>query len=79
MPLYSYACENCHAEFELLVRASDTPVCPTCGSEKLHQAVAKIQNEIKYPAIARSWRRAAAAEGELSNFSKQEIEAPKKG
>ncbi|ATQ69315.1 MULTISPECIES: FmdB family zinc ribbon protein [Methylosinus] len=78
MPLYSYQCENCHAEFELLVRASDTPACPSCGSEKLHQGVSKIQVEIKYPAIARSWRRAAAAEGDLSNFSKQEIMAPKK-
>lgn len=79
MPLYAYQCEDCHAEFELLVRASDTPACPSCGSEKLQQQVSKICVEIKYPAIAKSWRRAAAAEGELSNFSKEEIAAPKKG
>jgi putative FmdB family regulatory protein len=78
MPLYSYECEDCHAEFELLVRASDTPACPSCGSEKLTQAVSRIQKEIKYPAIAKSWRRAAAAGGDLSNYSKQEIAAPKK-
>lgn len=78
MPLYSYECRDCHAEFELLVRASDTPACPSCGSEKLQQQVAKICVEIKYPAIAKSWRKAAAAGGDLSNFSKNEIQAKPK-
>jgi putative FmdB family regulatory protein len=72
MPLYAYSCEDCEAEFELLVRASDTPACPACGSQKLTQQVSRICREIKYPAIARSWRRRAAAEGDLSNFSKTE-------
>lgn len=68
MPLYTYKCEGCDAEFELLVRASDVPACPTCGNAQLQQRVARISNEIKYPAIAKSWRRRAAAEGDLSNF-----------
>jgi putative FmdB family regulatory protein len=72
MPLYTYQCQDCGAEFELLVRASDVPACPSCGSEKLQQQVAKICNEIKYPAIAKSWRKRAAAEGDLSNFSAAE-------
>ncbi|MFZ3180212.1 MAG: zinc ribbon domain-containing protein [Methylocystis silviterrae] len=72
MPLYAYVCDACSAEFELLVRASETPACPSCGSEKLQQQVSRISKEIKYPAIAKSWRRRAAAEGDLSNFSKQE-------
>jgi len=72
MPLYAYVCEACSAESELLVRGSETPVCPACGSEKLQQQVSRICGEIKYPAIAKSWRRRAAAEGDLSNFSKQE-------
>jgi putative FmdB family regulatory protein len=72
MPLYAYACDACDAEFELLVRSSDTPECPACGSLKLTQQVSRICNEIKYPAIARSWRKRAAAEGDLSNFSKAE-------
>jgi len=72
MPLYAYVCDSCEAGFELLVRASDTPQCPSCGSEKLTQQVSRICNEIKYPAIAKSWRRRAAAEGDLSNFSKAE-------
>ncbi|MEK4032776.1 zinc ribbon domain-containing protein [Methylocystis sp. IM3] len=72
MPLYAYACDACEAEFELLVRATDTPECPACGSRDLTRQVSRICKEIKYPAIARSWRRRAAAEGDLSNFSKAE-------
>jgi len=72
MPLYAYACESCNAEFEALVRSGDVPVCPTCGSEKLQRQVSRISKEIKYPAIAKSWRKAAAAGGDLSNFSKAE-------
>ncbi len=72
MPIYAYACQSCSAEFELLVRASDTPTCPTCGGEKLQKQVSRIATEIKYPAIARSWRQAAARSGDLSNFSKSE-------
>jgi putative FmdB family regulatory protein len=72
MPLYAYSCDSCHAEFELLVRSSDTPVCPSCGGEKLQQQIARIATEIKYPGVAKSWRRAAAAGGDLSNSSKAE-------
>ena len=72
MPLYAYVCDACAAEFELLVRGSDVPVCPSCGGEKLQQQVSRICKEIKYSAIAKSWRQRAAAEGDLSNFSKAE-------
>jgi putative FmdB family regulatory protein len=78
MPLYAYHCLDCHDAFEQLVRGSDVPACPSCGSEKLQQQVAKICVEIKYPAIAKSWRRAVAAEGHASNFSKEEVTAKKK-
>jgi putative FmdB family regulatory protein len=35
MPIYEYACDRCHDEFELLVRGEETPVCPKCGGERL--------------------------------------------
>lgn len=73
MPLYSYTCQDCNAVFELLVRPAETPACPACTSTKLQQQVAKPCAEIKYPAIAKSWRRQAARGGDLSNFSKQEL------
>jgi putative FmdB family regulatory protein len=30
MPLYEYACKSCDHEFEMLVRGSEAPACPTC-------------------------------------------------
>jgi putative FmdB family regulatory protein len=72
MPLYAYVCDACAAEFELLVRGSDVPACPNCGGEKLQRQISRISKEIKYPAVAKSWRRAAAQSGDLSNFSKAE-------
>jgi putative FmdB family regulatory protein len=77
MPLYDYVCQTCNAEFELLVRSSDIPTCPSCGGVDLRKQVAKIASEIKYPAIAKSWRRAAALSGDLSNFSQAERQTKK--
>ncbi|MGE0040698.1 MAG: zinc ribbon domain-containing protein [Vicinamibacterales bacterium] len=37
MPLYEYECTDCHARFELLVRASTTPECPACKSTTLEK------------------------------------------
>lgn len=38
MPIFEYTCEECSGAFELLIRGSETPVCPTCGSAKLEKA-----------------------------------------
>ena len=35
MPLYEYTCEECDADFEVLVRGEETPACTSCGSQKL--------------------------------------------
>jgi putative FmdB family regulatory protein len=37
MPLYEYACKGCEKQFELLVRASETPECPSCHSTELER------------------------------------------
>ena len=37
MPLFEYACEKCQSEFELLVRGSEKPACPDCGSNQLEK------------------------------------------
>ena len=42
MPLYGFACKNCHSSFETLVRGDDVPVCPSCGGKKLEQQLARI-------------------------------------
>ena len=43
MPLYEFRCGKCQGESELLIRSSEKPICPECGSgtmEKLLSAVA---------------------------------------
>ena len=35
MPLYEYNCLDCDSQFELLIRASETPACPHCEGEQL--------------------------------------------
>lgn len=35
MPIYEYSCAQCRGSFELLVRGSETPRCPDCGSTEL--------------------------------------------
>ena len=37
MPLYEYACAECHHRFEWLVRRERTPECPACHSTALEK------------------------------------------
>lgn len=37
MPIYEYACQSCRQEFELLIRGTETPECPGCGTKKLEK------------------------------------------
>jgi putative FmdB family regulatory protein len=37
MPLYEYACKTCAHHFELLVRATEVPVCPSCHGTTLER------------------------------------------
>ncbi len=37
MPIYEYICKDCDKHFDVLVRGSETPVCPSCKSKKLEK------------------------------------------
>jgi len=37
MPIYEYTCNSCAAEFELLVRDTDEPICPECDGQELNK------------------------------------------
>lgn len=39
MPLYEYDCRGCRHRFETLVRATDVPSCPSCGSPDLDRVL----------------------------------------
>ncbi len=35
MPIYEYICDDCGREFEVLIRGTEQPVCPSCGQSRL--------------------------------------------
>jgi putative FmdB family regulatory protein len=37
MPIYEYSCRQCTSDFELLIRGSESPQCPQCGSHELEK------------------------------------------
>jgi putative FmdB family regulatory protein len=37
MPVYEFRCRACDAGFEVLVRGTDVPVCPSCGGSDLER------------------------------------------
>jgi putative FmdB family regulatory protein len=37
MPIYEYSCGECKSDFELLIRGSEEPQCPTCGNRSLER------------------------------------------
>ena len=72
MPLYSYRCDKCAKDFELLIDSSEKPVCPTCGGKKLDRLMSRVVSEGKSRGIAKAMRTRAAREGHLRNFSRSE-------
>ena len=73
MPLYSYRCDACSAEFESLVSSEADPACPTCGATTLTRMISRIAPEGKSKSLLKSARSQAAKEGHLSNYSKSEL------
>ena len=39
MPLFEYRCLACDSRFELLIRGSDVPACPSCGATSLERTL----------------------------------------
>jgi putative FmdB family regulatory protein len=37
MPLFEYACKACDKQFEVLIRAQETPECPACHGTDLQR------------------------------------------
>ena len=43
MPIFRYKCQECNAEFELLLPRFDSPAeCPKCGSAQLEKALNRV-------------------------------------
>ena len=72
MPLYDYRCTACDQTFELLVRSSSTPVCPSCGSDRLERLVSLPSPQGKSAGLVAKARSQAAREGHFSNYGSSE-------
>ncbi len=46
MPIYEYQCQDCGAEFELLVSlgSDKKPACPECGSINLKKKISRFSS-----------------------------------
>ncbi|MGD9783145.1 MAG: FmdB family zinc ribbon protein [Hyphomicrobiaceae bacterium] len=47
MPIYGFTCNACSTAFQTLVRASEAPVCPACGSAQLTRELSLIASPNK--------------------------------
>jgi len=39
MPIFEYRCNACDSQFELLIRGSAVPTCPSCGATSLERLI----------------------------------------
>jgi putative FmdB family regulatory protein len=46
MPLYEYACQKCSHLFEELVFGASTPICPSCGGDKLERLMSVVSARV---------------------------------
>lgn len=75
MPIYDYRCCDCKQTFDLMVRASTIPACPSCGSQQLEKQVSCPAPQGQTGALLSRARAQAAREGHFSNYKSSE---PKK-
>jgi putative FmdB family regulatory protein len=52
MPIYEYACTDCHATFEALVRSDTVPQCPQCQSTALEKLLSVFSTAVASTASA---------------------------
>jgi putative FmdB family regulatory protein len=72
MPIHDFRCRTCGADFELLLRAGDTPVCPHCAGVELQRQVSLTAPQATSRATIARARRTAAREGHFCHYSKAE-------
>ena len=68
MPLYDFYCAGCDRTVELLVKLSDTPTCPECGSQNLEKQLSLPAPQGQTAGIVARGRAQAAREGHFSNY-----------
>jgi putative FmdB family regulatory protein len=72
MPLYDYRCKDCDKTFELLLKISETAVCPECGGQNMEKQVSKPAAPGQTAELISRARAQAAKEGHFSNYKPSE-------
>ncbi len=72
MPIFDFRCSECSKTFELLVRSTTVPVCPSCGSEAVEKQVSAPAAPGQSAALVAQARSQAAREGHFSNYKRSE-------
>lgn len=64
MPLYDFACRDCGAVSELLVRGAAAPACPACGSQALDRQLSlpAVRSDATRAVVGRAVQRRDAAQ-----------------
>jgi putative FmdB family regulatory protein len=59
MPIYEFQCRACGHGFETLVRGSEQPSCPTCGSQDIERLLSSfgVSSEARSHATLQAARR----------------------
>ncbi|MGO9547434.1 MAG: FmdB family zinc ribbon protein [Rhodomicrobium sp.] len=70
MPLYTYHCQECDKEAELLIGSAAVAICPACGSKNMKRLMSRVAEQGKSRGLAKAARAAAGRAGHLSNFSR---------
>lgn len=76
MPIYEYACRGCRHRFELLVRSSTVPACPSCASEDLERLLSlpAIKSEGTHALAMKAAKRRDAKQGAENARAQREYE-----
>lgn len=74
MPLYSFHCPGCEAEFDAQLDSSDAPAppCPSCGGTSVSRMPAAPAIGGRLKSGLQAARKQAAKEGHFSNYSARE-------
>ncbi len=61
VPIYDFRCDSCGSEFEELVRAEETPDCPSCGAPEPSRVLSQVSPPAKIGLRGAAARRSDAA------------------
>ena len=60
VPIYDFRCRQCGSEFEAIARATETPVCRSCGNADVERLPSSFGVSIRSGGLSAAARKAVA-------------------